>query len=72
MFSSIYSKNNSFKVGYSSIKLKEYLCLLEFLKIMSSFYDDFKKLEDMHAQNRNFLIDELQSVAGQFEDSEVI
>lgn len=44
----------------------------KFLKIMSSFYDDFKKLEDMYAQNRNFLIDELQSVAGQFEDSEVI
>jgi hypothetical protein len=44
----------------------------KFLKIMSSFYDDFKKLEDMYAQNRNFLINELQSVAGQFEDSEVI
>lgn len=44
----------------------------KFLKIMSSFYDDFKKLEDMYAQNRNFLIDELQSVAGQFEDNEVI
>ena len=44
----------------------------KFLKIMSSFYDDFKKLEDMYAQNRNFLIDELQNAAGQFEDNEVI
>ena len=44
----------------------------KFLKIMSSFYDDFKKLEDMYAQNRNFLIDELQSAACQFEDNEVI
>lgn len=44
----------------------------KFLKIMSSFYDDFKKLEDIYVQNRNFLIDELQSAASQFEDNEVI
>lgn len=44
----------------------------KFLKIMSSFYEDFKKLEDMYAQNRNLLIDELQSVGSQFEDNEVI
>lgn len=31
-----------------------------------------KKLEDMYAQNRNFLIDELQNATGQFEDNEVI
>lgn len=62
------------KIRYSS----ENMCVSplptkdKFLKIMSSFYDDFRKLEDMYAQNRNFLIDELQSVAYQFEDNEVI
>ena len=44
----------------------------KFLKIMSSFYDDFRKLEDIYAQNRNFLIDELQNAGSQFEDDEVI
>ena len=54
------------------IAFKIVILLVYDLFNLSSFYDDFKKLEDIYAQNRNFLIDELQSAAGQFEDNEVI
>lgn len=59
-----YSSEN---MSYAPLPTKD-----KFLDIMSSFYDDFKNLEDTYAQNRSFLTDELQSVGSQFEDDEVI
>lgn len=59
-----YSSEN---MSYAPLPTKD-----KFLDIMSSFYDDFKNLEDTYAQNRSFLTDELQSIGSQFEDDEVI
>lgn len=69
-----YKERNLRKIRYSSenMSVSPLPTKDKFLKIMSSFYDDFRKPEDMYAQNINFLINELQSAASQFEDNEVI